>query len=165
MENTNQISAAGCIIVAKDTRRVLFALRNKANTKRAGWGIWGGKIENGETTIDGLRRELHEEIGKVPTALKVHPFDIYQGADSNFFYYTYVWIIPNEFTPILNDEHISYAWVNIGQWPTPLHKGVAHTLRPKKNIKKLHQMIDEAPEYPTYPCISNTFYKSSVQAA
>lgn len=33
------------------------------------WGFFGGHLEPGEDADTGVRRELHEEIGHVPTAL------------------------------------------------------------------------------------------------
>ena len=39
------------------------------------WGFIGGKIEDDEDIMQGLRRELSEEIGFIPHVSKIYPFD------------------------------------------------------------------------------------------
>ncbi len=51
---------------------------------------------------------------------------------------SFVSIITDEFHPELNDEHVGYAWVDIGAWPRPLHAGTRLILQNKNNIKKLN---------------------------
>lgn len=50
-------------VLRNERGQVLLAQR-RANTHLAGhWEFPGGKLETGETRADGLRRELHEELG------------------------------------------------------------------------------------------------------
>jgi 8-oxo-dGTP diphosphatase len=43
--------------------KILLAQRSQNNTLPLKWEFPGGKVENGETEIDGLIRELREELG------------------------------------------------------------------------------------------------------
>ena len=36
--------------------------------------------------------------------------------------------VENEFHPILNDEHVGWAWIVSGHWPRPMHPGLWSTV-------------------------------------
>lgn len=135
------IEAAGVIFLAKDTGRCLMQLRNGDKRHRYTWGFFGGTIEKGETPFQALQRELIEEIGFVPELAKLNPIDVYQSKDKHFYYYSFVAVVDNEFSPTLNDESAGYAWVNIGHWPQPLHQGARITLNKNKGTHKLHTIL------------------------
>ena len=122
------VIGAGCLFYSLDTKRYLFLLRN--GSKYSGtWGLPGGKIENGESIIDGLYREIDEEMGNTPPFLKVIPIETFTSNDYYFNYHTYLITVDHEFMPNLNDEHRGYAWVNINDYPKPLHPGVWNTFK------------------------------------
>lgn len=136
------ISGAGVLFLSRQTGRVLFQLRNSDKRQKHTWGFWGGIIEKGETPYECIQRELKEELGIIPDIAKLNPIDIYQSKDKNFMYYSFVAIVDDEFIPILNDESAGYAWVNIGQWPRPLHEGARSTLGRNKGIDKLYTILE-----------------------
>ena len=39
----------------------------------------------------------------VPELKKLNPIDVYQSKDKNFMYYSFVYVVDEEFIPILND--------------------------------------------------------------
>jgi 8-oxo-dGTP pyrophosphatase MutT (NUDIX family) len=130
------------LFLSRQTGRVLFQLRNSDKRQKHTWGFWGGIIEKGETPYECIQRELKEELGIVPDIAKLNPIDIYQSKDKNFMYYSFVAIVDDEFIPILNDESAGYAWVNIGQWPRPLHEGARSTLGRNKGVDKLYTILE-----------------------
>ena len=99
-------------------------------------------IEKGETVYECIQRELTEEIGFVPELAKLNPIDVYQSRDKNFYYYSFVYLVQKEFSPVLNDESAGYAWVNIGVWPQPLHNGARLTLNKNGGTEKLHTILN-----------------------
>lgn len=117
----------GAIILAKNTGRVLFLMRNSLRFKGC-WGWPGGKVEKSETVYGALLREITEEIGTVPEIEKVYPIDLYTSDDLRFFYHTFVIVTPNEFIPKLNGEHSGWAWCTLDQWPKPIHPAIKGTL-------------------------------------
>jgi mutator protein MutT len=133
--------AVGVIFLGLDTERVLLQLRNSDKRYKHHWGFWGGMIEKGETPYEALTRELNEEIGFVPNIAKLNPIDVYQSANGDFMYYSFVAVVNEEFTPKLNLESAGYAWVSIGVWPQPLHDGAKVTLLRNRGTEKLHTIL------------------------
>ncbi len=133
--------AAGVVFLAKDTGRCLLQLRNSDKRFKNTWGFWGGMIEKGETPYECIQRELEEEIGFVPELKKLNPIDVYQSKDKNFYYYSFVAVVDNEFIPKLNGESAGYAWVDIGVWPQPLHNGARLTLNKNGGTDKLQTIL------------------------
>jgi ADP-ribose pyrophosphatase YjhB (NUDIX family) len=92
------------------------------------WGLPGGKIEAGETIITAITRECQEELGAMPEYIKLVPLEKFTTSDHGFAYHTFFCSVANEFTPVLNDEHTGWAWLNSGVWPKPLHPGLWSTV-------------------------------------
>jgi mutator protein MutT len=132
----------GVVFLALDTGRVMLQLRNSDKRFRHHWGFWGGMIEAGETPYEALVRELDEEIGMVPDISKLNPIDVYQSANGEFMYYSFVAVVGKEFSPMLNQESAGYAWVDIGVWPQPLHEGARVTLTRNRGSEKLHTILN-----------------------
>ena len=117
--------SAGIFFYSNNTNRFLFLLRND-NKETTYWGIPGGKLEKDETIIQGLERECHEEIQYFPNNPKLIP--IQKFVNNTFTYHTFFYPIENEFIPILNEEHIGYCWVDVHNYPKPLHPGLFSTV-------------------------------------
>lgn len=137
-----EIICSGGLFLAKDTNRFLFLCRTQGKTAGT-WGLVGGKKEpNDLTPHDTLMREISEEVGETPVIKKVVPLELFISNDNLFQYNTYVLIIDNEFTPILNNEHSGYAWCDLGIWPKPLHRGVKTSLGNKIVKTKLEILLN-----------------------
>lgn len=119
MKNTS----AGIFFYSSKTHRFLYLLRNDNNHA---WGVPGGKIEKDESLFEGLERECIEEIGYFPDNAKLVP--IQKFVNNSFTYHTFFCAIEDEFIPILNNEHIGYAWVGNDQHPKPMHPGLFSTI-------------------------------------
>lgn len=138
----NIITCSGGLFLAKDTKRFLFLLRNKGKTAGT-WGFVGGKKEPiDHTPYDTLSREIKEELGLLPNISKTIPLEQYVSNDQHFKYNTYVLIVESEFIPILNDEHVSYAWCSLDGFPKPLHQGVKSSMNSKFTRGKLEIILE-----------------------
>ena len=130
------VRAVGVWFYSADTNRYLYLLRN--DHKHPGsWGLPGGKIELGESLLAGLERECREEMGSMPQGTQLVPIEKFTSPESNFEYHTFWCRLESEFVPVLNHEHIGYAWVESGSWPRPLHPGLWNTV----NIDTVQQKI------------------------
>jgi 8-oxo-dGTP pyrophosphatase MutT (NUDIX family) len=134
--------AAGVLIFSLTTKRFLFLLRNNTKTKNT-WGMPGGKIHANESVIDGLHREIFEELGEIPQVIKTIPLETFTSFDEEFQYFSFIFIVNNEFIPILNDEHGGYAWAAIDRFPKPLHPGLFKSLSINKIREKI-ALIEES---------------------
>lgn len=113
---------AGVLFFAEDTERFLIAKRSSQVEEPHTWGTWGGAISNDEKPVDGARREAHEETG-YSGAMKFKLLWVFKHK-SGFEYHNFLAIVSKEFTPKLNWESEDFAWVSLGDWPSPLHPGM-----------------------------------------
>jgi 8-oxo-dGTP pyrophosphatase MutT (NUDIX family) len=138
------IEGVGALVYAKSTNRYLFLLRNKS--KHAGaWGIVGGKVDAGETVIHALVREIQEEIGVDYSSQKFIPLETFTADNRKFAYYTFLVSVVDEFVPKLNDEHRGYCWVELDDYPKPLHPGLWRSFNfdiVRKKIKTLESILN-----------------------
>jgi 8-oxo-dGTP pyrophosphatase MutT (NUDIX family) len=119
------VKAVGVWFYSIKTGRYLYLLRNDHKHPGA-WGLPGGKLEFGETLLGGMERECTEELGTFPAYQKLIPLEKFTAGD--FEYHTWLCVVDEEFVPVLNHEHLGYAWVNSGVFPRPMHPGLWSTV-------------------------------------
>lgn len=121
------VNAVGIWFYSTKTQRYLYLLRN--DTKHPGtWGLAGGKIEAGETLMEAIVRECEEELGCMPEYIKMVPVEKFTSSDQGFVYHTFFCSVSEEFQPVLNHEHVGWAWIDSGHWPRPMHPGLWSTI-------------------------------------
>jgi 8-oxo-dGTP pyrophosphatase MutT (NUDIX family) len=132
-------ASTGALIYCAKTRRYLFLLRN--GTKHNGqWGLVGGKVEPGETVVQGLKREIQEELNGVIQDAKIIPIEQYTSDNDKFVFHTFLISVDDEFVPELNHEHRGYCWVQLEDHPKPLHPGVWRSFNFAVIVDKLKTM-------------------------
>ena len=131
------IEGVGAFIYCTTTNRYLFLLRNQGKYTGT-WGLAGGRIEVGEAIIDSLLREIKEELGGILCDPKLIPIEKFTSDNGNFSYHTFIAPVEQEFTPILNNEHRGFCWVELSDHPKPLHPGVWRTI----NLKSITDKIE-----------------------
>lgn len=136
-------TGVGTVFVSSRTRRVLLNLRAQHKTHSMCWALWGGMMEDGEQPREALIRELTEEMGFEPDIEKIYPFDVYQSKDRHFKYYSFVCVVTDEFVPILNSESCGYCWIDLGQWPKPMHQGAKISFCNLKAIEKIKIILSQ----------------------
>jgi 8-oxo-dGTP pyrophosphatase MutT (NUDIX family) len=117
----------------------LFLLRN-SNRHSGSWGIVGGKVEEGESVIQALHREIQEELGGEIKDAKIIPIEQYTSDNDKFVFHTYLISVGEEFIPVLNHEHRGYCWVPLDDHPKPLHPGVWRSFKFTAIVDKLRTM-------------------------
>jgi len=119
---------AGALFYAEDTQKFLILLRADDGDDGNCWCCLGGgrdmvdgQPEDLETTV---RREAFEEGG---LAMDAEYELIHVGTKrypDGFTFHNYLALIPEEFLPIINDEHKSFQWVDWADLPKEMHQGM-----------------------------------------
>jgi len=94
--------------------------------------------------IQGLVREIQEEIGADFATKKFIPLETFTADNHKFIYYTFVVNVDDEFVPELNDEHRGYCWVELDDYPRPLHPGLWRSFNfdiVRKKIRTLESIL------------------------
>jgi len=109
-EAQDSVTAAGILYRAGE--RFLLMKRQDDAVHGGTWAAPGGKLEAGESALQGACREFLEETGKA--VYRAHP--LWNGAEFACFC-----AYGEEFIPRMNNEHTAYVWCSIADLPTPLH--------------------------------------------
>ena len=128
-------AGAGCVILAKDTGRLLIAYRGEHVEQPLTWGTWGGAIDGGERPVEAVRREVSEETGYRGSIEAIKPLLVF--AAGAFRYHNFLVVVPQEFRPRLGWEHAGFAWCDFGNWPSPLHFGLRAMLDDAESVRTI----------------------------
>lgn len=116
------------IIIKNQDDKVLIL---KHNTGK--WLLPGGKINKGENSIDGLKRELREEIGTDQFEIeKIVDMNTWEENNQGYCIITFLGSAPQLDKIILSEEHIDFAWIDIKE----IDKYQFWTDKIKERIKK-----------------------------
>jgi 8-oxo-dGTP pyrophosphatase MutT (NUDIX family) len=118
-------AAAGAVIIAADTKRLLLQQRANCISEGGAWNLIGGGIDPGETAEQAVFREIEEEAGHRLSG-KLYPLHTYK--DGSFRYYSFVLVVPIEFDPRPNREAQDCRWIELDNLPAPLHYGFVELL-------------------------------------
>jgi ADP-ribose pyrophosphatase YjhB (NUDIX family) len=124
---SNAVTAVGVWFYAVNTQRYLYLMRDDPKHPDT-WGLPGGRVEAGENLLSAMYRECQEELGSMPDYIRLVPIEKFTTADHGFAYHTFFCSVAGEFTPILNEEHQGWAWIDSNTWPRPLHPGLWSTV-------------------------------------
>lgn len=128
-------AAAGCLIQARDTGRILIPHRSEHCQQPNTWGTWGGAIDTGESPEQAVLRELSEEAGFAAPE-EIVPLYVFRH-ESGFRYHNFLVLVGTEFEPRINWETQAYAWFRFGEWPEPAHFGLTALLSDEASVTQL----------------------------
>lgn len=98
------------IILKNKDDKVLILKHNTGN-----WLLPGGKINKGENSLEGLKREIKEETGVNEFKIeKIIDMDTWEDDGQGYCVITFLGFMSLD-KIILSEEHIDFAWVNINE--------------------------------------------------
>lgn len=116
-----------CVLLFNNQRQVLLQRRNEPQQR---WGLLGGLMELGESTLDVVIREVKEESGIHLAKTQLQFFKLYSGPEhrslapnGDIFYSVISAYIstPIEAVPVISDqESLAFTWFALDQLPHPL---------------------------------------------
>ena len=120
--------AAGALIIARRTGRMLLQRRSTQVLQPGDWGCCSGAHHDDELPEDAARREMREETGwnGPDEDVEIHPAYVFSSGD--FVFRNHIAIIDDEFEPLLGWESDKYIWCTRENLPDPLHFGIAALL-------------------------------------
>jgi 8-oxo-dGTP pyrophosphatase MutT (NUDIX family) len=128
---------AGILFYATDTERFLLGKRAPGCEQPGTWANFGGGVEYGESLEEGAKREVWEEAGfRGPVELCT----LYVSKQPGFTYTNFLGTVAKEFTPVLNDEHTEFRWIELGEFPEELHPKFADALQ-SPEARKIFQSL------------------------
>lgn len=113
---------AGVLIKSLDTNKVLLILRSEICSNPFKWALCSGGIDDSEDTLEGLKREVTEELSIDPNIIDFKYIMIEDEEGFDFHYYQ--GFVKSEFTPTLNEENLEYKWCDKTNLPSPLYDGL-----------------------------------------
>jgi 8-oxo-dGTP pyrophosphatase MutT (NUDIX family) len=124
-------AGAGCVIVAKDTGRILLPLRSDECEHPGTYGTWGGALNPGDDPETAALREMTEECGYLG-AVDLRQLLVFRSG--SFTYHNFLAIVDREFCPVLNWETDEAAWVSLDDLPQNLHHGLRAVLADERSL-------------------------------
>lgn len=151
-------SAAGALILARDTGRILLQKRAEDEGDAPGmWGEFGGGIDRSEWPERALKRELQEECGLeggnpfrggyTHDAYRIQALP-YTHRSQDLVYYNFLATVDKEFEPKTNHETADWDWFEFGDWPEPLHPGVIELFTDKQSYRMIYNAVVECKRKP-----------------
>ena len=130
------MESVGIIIIAKDTDKMFLLHRAK---KPIVWSSLSGKMDEGETPMETIKREIKEEIGLDPGKIK----GIKELGVTKTNHHVMVGFVDTEFVvPDLEvEENDDYGWFSQDEIPSPIHKRWGETFQLIKPYLNLRETI------------------------
>jgi len=108
----------GVLLICKNTGNFLLLKRSKLSYFPHSWSVVAGAIEEGETPLDGIKRELIEETQIDPTGIRFEHFETQHDFGKSFSFY--LGYCDEEFECVLDRENDDWGWFNMDNLPDTL---------------------------------------------
>ena len=124
MESENKKVSAGVMIKCTKTDKIFLALRSKGGRNGETWNLIAGGIEDSdESVLEGLKREITEELQIDPELIDYTFIRKEEEKNQDFHYYEV--FTKSEFIPTLDHENLDWGWYDKDKLPSPLYPNIS----------------------------------------
>ena len=116
--------AAGVLVLCTETNKILLLLRSSEGTGGNTWNLVSGGIDEGENVLEGLKREVSEEMSINPELIKYNFKHLEDGLNNTLEFHYYEGFTKSEFIPTLDHENTDYGWFSKDELPSPLFPNI-----------------------------------------
>jgi hypothetical protein len=116
--------AAGTIVLAEDTGRVLVRQCVVAGGERLEWSTWSGDVPPGQSPLQ-VAIDTIAACCAYDGDLALSRLTPY-GDDHGFVQHNFVAVVPREFEPRIGSGCLGYQWCDVDRLPQPLSPVLAH---------------------------------------
>jgi 8-oxo-dGTP pyrophosphatase MutT (NUDIX family) len=121
MEGKKKRIAAGVLVKCNQTGRILLLLRNDYGDEPNTWSLVSGGIDEGEEVLEGLKREVKEEMSIDPDIISYKFIEKKYFSSKNLEFHYYEGLTNSEFIPTLDHENLEFGWFDKSDLPSPLY--------------------------------------------
>jgi len=125
--------AAGVLIQCTETKKVFLVLRSSEGRNGNTWNLVSGGIDEGESVLEGLKREVNEELSINPDIIDYKFIKKIDIPEENMEFHYYEGFTNSEFIPTLDHENTDYGWYTPEDLPSPLYPKI------KPKLEKIWQ--------------------------
>lgn len=126
LENADNKIAVGLLIKCSQTNNIFLLLRNDNKPR---WSLMSGGIDDGESPLNGLIREIKEELSIDASIIDIKHIRIEVYPEKKLDFHYYEGLTNEEFIPTLDNENLNWGWFDKKDLPTPLFKGLAERIQ------------------------------------
>ncbi len=124
MEQKSKRIVGGVLIKCTETDRVLLLLRNDKGEDPNLWSMVTGGIDEGESILEGLKREVNEEMSIDPNIINYKFIEKIYISEKNMDFHYFQGFTKSEFLPKLDHENLDFKWCDKDDLPSPLYPGI-----------------------------------------
>ena len=124
MEQKSKRIVGGVLIKCTETDRVLLLLRNDKGEDPNLWSMVTGGIDEGESILEGLKREVNEEMSIDPNIINYKFIEKIYISEKNMDFHYFQGFTNSEFLPKLDNENLDFKWCDKDDLPSPLYPGI-----------------------------------------
>lgn len=139
---------AGCLVLARASRRLLIPRRRAGIPDGGLWSTFGGYLQDYRYPKQAMLQHLEEQAGlsggnpysggHTNGAPGMYPLMTFHDLDSRFLYYNFLVVVDREFQPRIGQDMDHAEWFEVGTIPQPADRNLQALLENPLTIQTIN---------------------------